>query len=114
MRVKTLKTSVTADLLISLASGTPFLGQFAVSEPGRTLFLSGESGMAALQSIARRVRVPYGKDITEYAASGGDLAKWIAALDELDSPACCADLWQDEVMRAVARAGMVAVWRNER
>jgi len=52
---KTLKTSVTADLLISLSSGTPFLGQFPVAEPGRTLFLSGESGLAALQSIARRV-----------------------------------------------------------
>jgi hypothetical protein len=42
-------------LLISLARGTPFLSQFAVSEPGRTLFLSGESGLAALQSIARRI-----------------------------------------------------------
>jgi AAA domain len=52
---KTLKTSITADLLISLASGTPFLGHFPVSEPGRTLFLSGESGLAALQSIARRI-----------------------------------------------------------
>ncbi len=52
---KTLKTSLTADLLISLASGTPFLGHFPVAEPGRTLFLSGESGLAALQSIARRI-----------------------------------------------------------
>jgi hypothetical protein len=52
---KTLKTSLTADLLISLASGTPFLGQFPVAEPCRTLFLSGESGLAALQSIARRI-----------------------------------------------------------
>jgi DNA-binding MarR family transcriptional regulator len=52
---KTLKTSLTADLLISLASGTPFLAQFPVAEPGRTLFLSGESGLSALQSIARRV-----------------------------------------------------------
>jgi hypothetical protein len=75
---------------------------------------AGDLGAAAWQSIARRVRVPYGKDITEYAASGGDLAKWIAALDELDSSGCCDDLWHDEVMRAVARAGMVAVWRNER
>ncbi len=52
---KTLKTSLTADLLISLASGTPFLGQFAVPEPGRALFLSGESGLDALQSIAHRI-----------------------------------------------------------
>jgi hypothetical protein len=52
---KTLKTSIAADLLISLASGTPFLGRFPVPEPGRVLFLSGESGLAALQSIARRI-----------------------------------------------------------
>ena len=52
---KTLKTSLTADLLISLASGTPFLGQFAVAQPGKVLFLSGESGLAALQSLARRI-----------------------------------------------------------
>jgi hypothetical protein len=52
---KTLKTSLTADLLISLASGTPFLGQFAVPEPGRALCLSGESGLDALQSIAHRI-----------------------------------------------------------
>jgi AAA domain len=52
---KTLKTSITADLLISLASNTPFLGQFPIAQPGPTLFLSGESGLAALQSIARRI-----------------------------------------------------------
>jgi hypothetical protein len=52
---KTLKTSLTAELLISLASGTPFLGHFGVPEPGRALFLSGESGLDALQSIARRI-----------------------------------------------------------
>ena len=52
---KTLKTSLTADLLISLATGTPFLDHFPVAEPGPTLFLSGESGLAALQSIVRRI-----------------------------------------------------------
>ena len=52
---KTLKTSIAADLLISLASGTPFLGRFPVPKPGRVLFLSGESGLPALQSIARRI-----------------------------------------------------------
>jgi hypothetical protein len=52
---KTLKTSLAADLLISLASGTPFLGRFPVTQPGRVLFLSGESGLPALKSIARRI-----------------------------------------------------------
>ncbi len=52
---KTLKTSLAAELLISIASGTPFLGRFPVPQPGRVLFLSGESGLPALQSIARRI-----------------------------------------------------------
>ena len=52
---KTLKTSLACDLMISLASGTPFLGRFPVSQPGRVLFLSGESGLPALKSIAQRI-----------------------------------------------------------
>jgi hypothetical protein len=41
--------------LISLASGTPFLGRFPVTEPGRVLFISGESAVSALRSVARRI-----------------------------------------------------------
>jgi hypothetical protein len=52
---KTLKTSLAADLLISLASGTPFLGRFPVPEPGRVLFFSGRAGLAGMQSLARRI-----------------------------------------------------------
>src|SRR5579859_4566251 len=52
---KTLKTSLAADLMISLASGTPFLGRFPVAKPGRVLFLSGESGLPAIKSIAQRI-----------------------------------------------------------
>ncbi len=52
---KTLKTSLAADLMISLASGTPFLGRFPVTQPGRVLFLSGESGLPALKSMAQRI-----------------------------------------------------------
>src|ERR1700726_2204798 len=52
---KTLKTSLAADLLISLASGTPFLERLPVTQAGRVLFLSGESGLPALKSIARRI-----------------------------------------------------------
>ncbi len=52
---KTLKTSLAADLLISLASGTAFLGRFPVSQSGRVLFLSGEAGLPATKSLAGRI-----------------------------------------------------------
>jgi hypothetical protein len=52
---KTLKTSIAADLLISLASGTPFLGKFPVARPGKVLFLAGQTGLSALRAIARRI-----------------------------------------------------------
>src|SRR5580658_2049000 len=52
---KTLKTSLAADLLISLASGTPFLGRFPVAKPGRVVFLSGEAGLEALKATADRI-----------------------------------------------------------
>jgi hypothetical protein len=79
---KTLKTSITADLLISLASGTPFLGQFAVPEPGRTLFLSGESGLDALQSIALRICAARG--LTLESLDNFELSPKLPNLDSRD------------------------------
>ena len=52
---KTLKTSCACDLLISVATGTPFLGHFTVAEPGPVMLLTGETRGAALQSLLRRV-----------------------------------------------------------
>src|SRR5438270_10596860 len=52
---KSLKTSVAADLAISLATATPFLGRFAVPKARRTALFSAESGGAALRETAQRV-----------------------------------------------------------
>ncbi len=86
---KSLKTSIAADLLISLASGTPFLGRFPVPEPGRVLFLSGESGLAALQSIARRICAERGLSLDSL-----DNFKLSPDLPRLDRPSDVAALKQ--------------------
>src|SRR5262249_30911824 len=53
---KSLKTSLAADLAVSVAAGKPFLGH-AVVKPGPVLFFSGESGFAALLlSLLRAAR----------------------------------------------------------
>src|ERR1700722_9814490 len=95
---KTLKTSLAADLLISIASGTPFLGRFPVPKPGRVLFLSGESGLPALQSIARRICAERGLSLDQldnFVVSPDlprlDLRTDVAALEkliEVEQPVC--------------------------
>jgi hypothetical protein len=52
---KCLKTGLTLDLAISLASGTPFLGTFPVPRPARVAFFSGESGEETLGAAAQRI-----------------------------------------------------------
>ena len=54
-RFKTLKTSVGADLAISAATGTPFLGRFATPNPVRVGFMSAESGWATLRERATAI-----------------------------------------------------------
>ena len=52
---KSLKTSIVIDLGLSLATGTPFLGELEVPRPVKVAIMSGESGMATIQETARRV-----------------------------------------------------------
>jgi hypothetical protein len=52
---KCLKTTLSIDLAISLASGTPFLGHFPVPRRVRTIVFSGESGAATLKETLIRI-----------------------------------------------------------
>ena len=51
---KTLKTSISLDMAISIASGTKFLGRYKAHKR-RVLFISGESGKAALANTIKAI-----------------------------------------------------------
>ncbi len=57
---KTLKTSVMCDMVVSLATGTKFLGEFNVYRPVRVALLSGESGDWTIFKTVERVRMARG------------------------------------------------------
>jgi hypothetical protein len=59
---KCLKTSIVVDLALSLAAAVMFLGTFYVPRKVRVAVLSGESGEATLQTLARRVALAKGID----------------------------------------------------
>lgn len=61
-RSKTLKTSVATDLVVSLGSGSKFLGEFD-TERVNVAFWSGESGAATIRETARRVADAKGVDL---------------------------------------------------
>jgi hypothetical protein len=67
---KTLKTSLLVDLGVSLATATPFLGEFAVPRRVRAALVSGESGEFTLKETCLRVLRARGVD-------PGELAGWL-------------------------------------
>ncbi len=69
---KTLKTSILADQVLSLAAAVPFLGKFDVPQSMRVLFLSSESGTATLQETANRICQAKGIELAEL----GDRLFW--------------------------------------
>jgi replicative DNA helicase len=52
---KTMKTSTMVDLVVSLAAGVPFLGEFEIPNAVSVLLISGESGGFILQETINRV-----------------------------------------------------------
>lgn len=53
--VKSLKTSLALDLVVSTASGKPFLCNYKVINTCRPMVISGESGLAIIRETSRRV-----------------------------------------------------------
>lgn len=62
---KSLKTNISIDLAIALATGGRFLGYFRVVEPKRMAMFSGESGMATIQETALRISQAAGVPLAE-------------------------------------------------
>jgi hypothetical protein len=61
--LKNLKTSIALDLVLSIASGTRFLGHFPVSPAEPAAIFSGESGSATLWETAGRICAGRGLDL---------------------------------------------------
>ncbi|MCC6126012.1 MAG: AAA family ATPase [Pirellulales bacterium] len=68
---KCLKTLTMVDLVLSVASGRPFLDRFEVLRQGPVGFLSGESGRAVLRRAALRIAKSKGIDLRELPVSWG-------------------------------------------
>jgi hypothetical protein len=81
---KTLKTTLGVDFAVSVSLGEKFLGEFLAPERRRIAMLSGESGKAALQSIARRVAQSKGRTLAECDIRWGFRLPQLASDVQLD------------------------------
>ncbi len=67
-RSKTLKTSLACDAVVSLGSGTPFLGEFSTAQVN-VAFWSGESGAAVIRETALRIAKARGVNLADCTIS---------------------------------------------
>lgn len=93
---KTLKTSISIDAGISLATGRRFLGHFDVASPVRVGIMSGESGAATIKESA--IRIARSKDISLRDIPSENLF-WSFRLPHLSENEHLAILRQDVVAR---------------
>lgn len=63
---KSLKTNTAIDLVLSLSSGFPFLGEFKVKQTVTAAFVSGESGESTIQETARRIALSKGQPLRAF------------------------------------------------
>ncbi len=79
---KSLKTSLVVDLIVSLATGEPFLGQFDIPNRRKSLVLSAESGLEVLREIAARVCAARGVSLDAL----DNMVSWGDRLPYIDNP----------------------------
>jgi hypothetical protein len=85
---KTLKTSQSVDLVVSVGSGTPFLGRFEVPRARRVWFFSGESGRHAIWDQAQRVCRGRGIDLADVRCTWSFALPPLNNLEELELTSC--------------------------
>lgn len=83
-RSKTLKTSIVADMVVSLGTGTPFLGEFETQRQ-RALFMSSESGASAIRETAVRIAKAKRVQLTDAAVFWGFSVPQLSRHDHLQA-----------------------------
>lgn len=80
---KALKTSLLIDLAISIATQTPFLGEFDVMQRCRVALLSGESGEHTLRETALRICAAKGVEFADVDVVWGFTLPQLANVSDL-------------------------------
>jgi hypothetical protein len=90
---KCLKSSIALDLAVSLASGSPFLTQFAVPGPRRVALFNGESGADTLSRVVRNICTSKRVEVPPRPS--------LFVLPDLPSPAALAEWLRDHPVDVV-------------